>query len=620
VVVEDDPGFGGKRTESGCPFRQKLGEWGWFGRLAPAKVIPDEVWGWDNESVAALIGGIYSADGSLGRIGGKSVSVRLCLTSKRMLEQVRELLQVRFGIYSAEVAPVDVSKKKWAKNPQWILRFAHRSSVRAFLKSIPLVGRKWSQACLLLGFLRDTPSEREENCFSWVGSQDLGLVQTYDLEVDHPDHLFVLASGLVTSNSVQDGGYFAKQLAAAASDLIVTENDCKSREGLPVRIDDKSNIGAVLSQSVAGISRGTVITPKVARQIKAAGIEDIVVRSPISCTAKGGGICRQCAGIREKGNFPDLGDNIGVAASNGVAEPVSQALLSTKHTAGVASAGGSGQVKGFPQISSLATVPKTFPYAATLSELDGRVGKIEDAPQGGKYVFIDQERHYVPADRDVLAEVGQEVEAGDLLSTGTPNPSEIVRHKGIGAGRAYFVEAMQKALKDNRTSADRRNLEVIGRALINHVCVGDDLTNDKFMPDEVVEYSSLASSYKPAADSMPMPVNKAKGMYLQKPVLQYSIGTRVTPSMIKTLGRVGREEVEASPTKPSFSPEMIRVSDNPAYKPDFAIHTGQSQVKRNLARDVRMGGAESKLHGKYFAMPLARGVEFGRPPQGEVGY
>jgi DNA-directed RNA polymerase subunit beta' len=427
--------------------------------------------------------------------------------------------------------------------------------------------------------------------------------------------------GLVaTKFSVQDGGYFAKQLAAAASDLIITEDDCRTKQGLPVTVDDKSNIGGVLAENTAGFSRGTVITPKVARQIKAAGTNDIVVRSPISCTAKGGGICKQCAGIREKGNFPEIGENVGIAASNGVAEPVSQALLSTKHTAGVASAGGSGQVRGFPQIASLAEVPKTFPYAATLAGLDGKISKVEDAPQGGRYIFVDNERHYVPADRDVSVAVGDEVEAGDILSSGTPNPKEIVRHKGIGAGRAYFVEAMQKALKDNRTSADRRNLEIIGRALINHVRIGDDETNDQFMPDEIVEYSALSSSYKPAGDTQLLPAKKARGMYLQKPILHYSVGTRITPSVLNTLAKVGREEVEASPTKPSFEPEMIRINDNPAYKDDFMTHTGQAQVKRNLGRDVRMGGAESLTHGKYFAPALAKGTEFGRPLPGGVGY
>lgn len=428
--------------------------------------------------------------------------------------------------------------------------------------------------------------------------------------------------GLVaTKFAVQDSGYFAKQLSAAASDLIITESDCGTKEGLPVKVDDSSNIGGVLARPVGGFDAGTIVTPKVARQIKSKrGDKRIVLRSPVSCRAKGGGICSQCAGIREQNRFPDIGDNIGLSASNGVSEPVSQALLSTKHTAGVASAGGSGQVRGFPQIDSLAQVPKTFPFAATLANLDGSVSKIEDAPQGGRYITVDTERHYVPEDREVKVKVGDKVEAGDILSSGTPNPREIVQHKGVGAGRAYFVDAMQKALADNRTTADRRNLEVISRALINHVKIGDDMTSKEYLPDDIVEYSALASSYARAGDTEVRPLKRSAGLYLQTPTLHYTVGTRMTPSVIKTLQEVGQEEVEVSPTKPTFEPIMVRMADNPAYKQDFMTHTGQSQIKRNLGRDVQSGKAESKLHGKYPAPALARGVEFGRPTDGGPGY
>lgn len=427
--------------------------------------------------------------------------------------------------------------------------------------------------------------------------------------------------GLVaTKFAVQDSGYFAKQLSAAASDLIVTEDDCETDNGLPVEPTDKSNIGGVLARKAGGFTPGIVITPKVASQLKQKGVKKIVMRSPISCQAKNGGICSKCAGIREKGTFPDIGDNVGLSASNGVSEPVSQALMSTKHTAGVASAGGSSQVRGFPQIDALAQVPKTFPYAATLAEMDGKISRIDEAPQGGHYVTVENQRHYVPADRDVTVSIGDRVEAGDILSTGTPNPSEIVRHKGVGAGREYFVNALQKALEDNRTTADRRNLEVISRALINHVRIGDDTTSKEHLPDDIVEYSSLAANYTPAGDTEVKSLRESKGLYLQKPTLHYSVGTRITPSVMKTLKDVGQEEVEVSPTKPTFSPEMVRMMDNPAYKDDFMMHTGQSHVKRNLTKDIQSGGAESMTHGKYFAPALAKGTEFGRPGKGLVGY
>lgn len=764
--------------------KKRFTEMGIWGKIAHEKTTPAGCLSdWDDESLWGLLGGLIASDGCVTKSKNTSVpEIRLGVTSRALCHSVYSILTKRLGVCCQ---PPRVRKIKGtligavgphadcgykSNHDLWNLTISHFDSVKRVAQKIELPGRKGAALRNWLKMAPDAdPSGRGGFAFHFLGMEDVGEIDVYDIEVDHPDHLYVLDNGMVVSNS--------KQLSAAASDLIITEDDCGSKEGLPVDVNDKSNIGGVLSQDVGGIKRGTIITPKVARQLKAGGHKTIVMRSPISCTAKGGGICKQCAGVREKNKFPDIGDNIGVAAANGVGMPVSQALLclaggtlvqmadgstkpieavepgdrvfgsdkegrlsvvsvvrrydngprevwrtkfrkskhevlelestlehkvlastgigqagrllpvgddstyfaahmpsfapdtingfipntggelcsreakreflgsvptydievdhpdhifllangllvenSTKHTAGVASAGGSSQVRGFAQIASLAEVPKVFPYAATLSELDGKVSRISDAPQGGKYIFVDNEKHYVPGDREVSVSVGDEVEAGDILSTGTPNPKEIVRHKGIGAGRAYFVSAMDKALKDNRTSADRRNLEIMGRALINHVRIGDDETNDRYLPDDVVEYSAFSSSYKPAGDTQVLPLKKARNMYLQRPTLHYSIGTRVTPSVVKTLQDVGREEIEVSATKPTFSPEMVRINDTPAYKDDFMVHSGQSQVKRNLGRDIRSGGAVSMIHGKHFAPALARGVDFGRPPEGQAGY
>jgi hypothetical protein len=115
-------------------------------------------------------------------------------------------------------------------------------------------------------------------------------------------------------------------------------------------------------------------------------------------------------------------------------------------------------------------------------------------------------------------------------------------------------------------------------------------------------------------------LKEAKGMFLQKPALHYTVGTRITPSVAKTMEESGETEIFASPDAPSFSPVMVRAMDNPAYKDDFMLHTGQSYVKRNLLNDVQSGNAKSDIHGKHMAPALARGVEFGRPPKGVVGY
>ena len=57
---------------------------------------------------------------------------------------------------------------------------------------------------------------------------------------------------------------------------------------------------------------------------------------------------------------------------------------------------GTSSYTGFNVIKNLSTVPSTYPDKATVAEKDGQVDKIEPAPQGGNYVYVDGEKHYVP--------------------------------------------------------------------------------------------------------------------------------------------------------------------------------------------------------------------------------
>lgn len=424
--------------------------------------------------------------------------------------------------------------------------------------------------------------------------------------------------GLISTKfAVQDSGYLAKQLAAAAHDLVVTAKDCETARGIPTSADDKDNIGAVLAKPVAGYGQGTVITSRVLKDLQSQKVGNFLVRSPITCSAKGG-LCSMCAGVRERNHLPKSMDNIGLAASSSLSEPLSQGMLSEKHSGGVASSSGRGAT-GFKAIDSLVQVPEVFPGGATIAQLDGRVSKVEPAPQGGSFVYVNDEKHYIPGDAELLVKPGQEIEAGDTLSSGIPNPADIVKHKGIGQGRMYFVQAMQRAFKDNKLTVNRRNLEVISRALINHVRVTDPEGFNGAIPDDVMEYNSIEEGYEPAKFQKMQP-SKALGSYLQRPALHFSVGTRITPSVAKTLEDNNELEIDVDDNTPGFEPEMQRVMDIPAFKQDWMAQFHGSYLKKRLEKNVHSGNAVSHLHGTSYVPGLAKATEFGRPPKGQIGY
>ena len=406
------------------------------------------------------------------------------------------------------------------------------------------------------------------------------------------------------------GGFLGKQLALAAHRLVVTEDDCGTTNGIPVDADDSDNVGTLLARDYGDASANSIVTPKLVKRLKK--YQTVVVRSPITCQAKDG-ICSKCAGVREKGELPDVGDNIGIAAAQAISEPVTQSALSSKHTGGTVGVGPT--ASGFDAINQLTQVPKTFDGGATIASMDGRVESIEKAPQGGTFLTVAGERHYVLPNFKPLVKVGDKVESGDVISEGLPNPAEIVHHKGIGAGRWHFMNNFRNTLQASHISANRRNIELLSRGLINHVRIVEPDGPPDTLPDDIVEFNTITRGYQPRKGTRTLNVSRAKGMYLEAPALQYSIGTRVTPRVIESLKRHGVGDILAHKDKPSFSPEMVRAMETLAHAPDWMVRLGGFHLKKGLLSSVHRG-VGAKEHGTSFIPALGKGTEFGKPPRG----
>lgn len=410
-----------------------------------------------------------------------------------------------------------------------------------------------------------------------------------------------------TKFATPKGGFLAKQLALTTHRLMVTEQDCGTTNGIPVEGNDPDNVGAVLPRSYGRIPAGTVVTPK---NLKRLPKKTILVRSPLTCQAKGG-VCAKCAGVRERGNFPEIGDNIGVAAAQALSEPITQSALSSKHSGGVVGAGPT--AAGFDAINQLVQVPKTFREGAAISDVDGRVESIESAPQGGTFITVAGRRHYVPAGLQPLVAKGDAIEAGDVLSQGLPNPSAIVRHKGIGAGRWHFMKIFRDTLKNSRIDVNRRNIELLARGVVNHAKILDADGMPDVLPDDVVEFNTITRGYTPRAGTHVMPPKRAVGRYLEKPVLQYSIGTKVTPRVAAELKKFGVPSLHVHDDEPNFVPEMVRAMDTLSFSPDWMVRLGGFNLKKGLLESVHRSRT-SKEHQESFMPALARGVEFGKAP------
>jgi len=414
-------------------------------------------------------------------------------------------------------------------------------------------------------------------------------------------------------SATQDAGFLAKQLVQATHRLLVTSDDDddpydeSTPRGLPVNTNDSDTAGSLLAHPIGGYKRNTVLTPKILKELEADGIDEILVRSPTVGGPQDGGVYARDLGYRERGGLSPIGDYVGIAAAQALAEPITQAQISSKHSGGVAGAG-AGAISGFQFINQLVQVPKKFAAGAAHAQLDGTVHSVREAPQGGHYVHIGNEDHYVGHGYELKVKKGDTVEAGDVISEGIPNPAEVVKHKGVGEGRRYFVKAFRDTLDGMGTRGHRRNIELLSRGLINHVRLTEEMGD--WVQDDVVPYQLLERQWKPREGHAVITPNQAAGKYLERPVLHYSVGTKIQPSMVKHLQKHGVRSIYAHTEPPPFQPEMIRGMSNAAHDPDWMTRMLGSYQKNSLLEGARRG-AVSDEGGTSYVPALAHGAGFG---------
>jgi DNA-directed RNA polymerase subunit beta' len=415
---------------------------------------------------------------------------------------------------------------------------------------------------------------------------------------------------IATKVSTAKGGDISKIMVQSAANLTVTSNDCGTANGIDLDADDPSLRGRVLAMDTAGIPAGTIIDKQVMAHLRKSKAKKVVARSAMTCSQHPG-ICSKCVGaFYDGGKLPKIGDSVGITAAQAIGEPITQGALNTKHQGGVASS--KKTYGGFDVINQIVQSPENFPDRAAVSEVDGRVDSIEEAPQGGMFVTVGEEQHYVPQGYDVTVKVGDRVEAGDQLSDGIVDAGDIVRLRGLGEGRRFYSNRLKQALDDSGMGADIRNTEILARATIDHVTIDDPEGVGNYMPDDLVSYNQLQKTYNPPASTLRKRVQDAAGKFLQAPVLHYSIGTRVTPSVIKRLGDVGINDIHVSDEAPAIHSTMVRLRTAAHTNPDWLASMHTSYLKSQLTESAIRGDTTDTKENTHFAPRLAVGTDFGK--------
>jgi len=398
-------------------------------------------------------------------------------------------------------------------------------------------------------------------------------------------------------------GYLGKRVTAATHDTIISEQDCGTTDtGVPFPANSTSNVGAVLLKPWHSYPAGTVVTSKMVAEADDDD-DEMILRSPMTCKSRTG-VCAKCNGLGENGKFPGIGEYVSLNAARSFVEPVTQGAVGSKHSGGIGgkkviNPEGEDQPTGFRSLERMFTTPSNFPGGAVLAPIDGTVSKIQPAAQGGTYVTVGNKTLYCSPYRTIKVKEGDKVYAGDVLTNGIPNPMDVVGLKGLGAGRVYFTKQLGKILKESGWGTERRNLESFSRAFLNKVEITNPDGYHNYLPGDTVNYSELMGDYEPRDDSEELAPDKAVNQYLERPVLYYTVGTRITPEVAADLKKYKFDNILVNKEAPPFASKFMRPAEGLQHDKNWLPRLSGERLKEGLFDAARQGITDSYDSNSY---------------------
>ena len=310
-----------------------------------------------------------------------------------------------------------------------------------------------------------------------------------------------------TALKTADSGYMTRRLVDVAQDIIVREEDCGTTQGVLVSAfkDDKDGIIEPLYDRIMGrytnkkvinpetkeviIDKNELITEAIADKIIKAGIEEVEIRTALTCRTNHG-VCRKCYGRNlATGNVVEIGEAVGIMGAQSIGEPGTQLTMRTFHTGGVA---GADITQGLPRVEELfeARMPKG---KSTIAEIDGVVTKIEDANGKFKiYIKNDNEirEHITLYGAKLRVEKGTKVSAGDRLTEGNVSPKELLAVTDPNTVQQYILKEVQKVYRSQGVDINDKHVELIAKRMISKIRIMES-GDTNFIPSTSVSISEF---------------------------------------------------------------------------------------------------------------------------------
>ena len=311
-----------------------------------------------------------------------------------------------------------------------------------------------------------------------------------------------------TALRTADSGYLTRRLCDVAQDVIIREEDCGTDRGLTLKMAAKDSTGTLvrddhvetslfgrnLAEDVTAsgkviLTAGTDLGDRNIDTLVAAGIEEVKVRSVLTCDSKVGQ-CAMCYGrSMAAGKIVDVGEAVGIIAAQSIGEPGTQLTMRTFHTGGAQLLGETQITHGLPRVQELfeARTPKGV---APIAEAAGTVSFLEDA-KGKKIVVTPEDggeavAYPITRRQKLLVEDGSRVSVGQQLVVGAIDPKQVLRILGPRQTQIHLVSEIQEVYRMQGVSIHDKHIEIIVRQMLKRITVLEPGDAD-LLPGELVE-------------------------------------------------------------------------------------------------------------------------------------
>ena len=265
-------------------------------------------------------------------------------------------------------------------------------------------------------------------------------------------------TALKTANS----GYLTRRLVDVAQDLVITEEDCGTSQGVTmtplieggdvVEPLHERVLGRVTAQDVIDpatdeviVPAGTLLDEKWVAKLEHVTIDQVIVRSPITCESRYG-ICAACYGRDlARGHRVNIGEAVGVIAAQSIGEPGTQLTMRTFHIGGAASratAANNVQIKLAGKIK-LHNIKLIQHHTGTFIAVS-RSGELAVVDEHGR----ERERYKIPYGAELTVNDGSKVESGQIVANWDPHSHPVITEV---AGKIKFADLIESVTMTRQT-------------------------------------------------------------------------------------------------------------------------------------------------------------------------